>query len=137
VSQEEGYFQRYHRRKEPSLVPKPVEDATDVFIDMQIEMERADQERPRAQPQYEPFSERGQAWVLAALWPFGLLIAVSIAGVGVGMTNWRFDDPATWFGIVIMLVGLSAMLYLLFLPVRGAVRLVRRLGRRRVTRPPR
>lgn len=137
MSQEEGYFQRYHKRKEPSLFPKPVEDATDVFIDMQIEMERAEEKQSRAQPEYEPFSDRGLNWVLAALWPFGVLIAVSITGVGIGMTDWNFGNAATWFGVVIMLVGLGAMLYLLFLPVRGVVRLVRRLAGRRITRPAR
>jgi hypothetical protein len=137
VSQEEGYFQRYHKRKEPSLLPKPVEDTTDLFIDMQNEMERAEAERPRAQPTYEPFSDRGLNCVLAALWPFGLLIAVSVTGVGVGKTDWNFDKAATWFGVVIMLVGLGAMLYLLFPPVRGVFRLVRRLTRRRVTPPAR
>ncbi len=137
MSQEDGYFYRYLKRKEPSLLPKPVEDTTDLFIDMQIEMERAEAERPRAEPTYEPFSERGFNWVMAALWPFGFLIAVSVTGVGIGMTDWNFDKVATWFGVVIMLVGLGAMLYLLFLPVRGAVRVVRRLARRRVTRPAR
>lgn len=74
---------------------------------------------------------------MAALWPFGVLIAVSVTDLGVGITDWNFDKAATWFGVVIMLVGLGAMLYLLFLPVRGVFRLVRRLARRRVTRPAR
>jgi len=131
MSDEEGYFQRYHRRREASLLPKPQEDATDVFIDMQIEMERQDAERPREPVEYTPFTETQFSWVMAALWPFGLLIAVSVAGVGIGMTDGNFANPGTWFGILIMLVGLAAMLYLLFQPLRLAYRLVLWLARRR------
>jgi hypothetical protein len=54
--------------------------------------------------------------VLAPRWPFGCLIAVAIADVGV--TGCNFGEAASWFGVVLMLPGVGAMLAVQLLPTR-------------------
>lgn len=71
--------------------------------------------------------------MLAPRWPFGCLIAVAIADVGV--TGCNFGEAASWFGVVLMLPGVGAMLAVQLLPTRRRAATAGESRGRRVDRP--
>jgi hypothetical protein len=52
--------------EETSLVPKPAEQTTGVLIDMLIETQRADRDRPRAVSAWRAPMPAGGAWLSSA-----------------------------------------------------------------------
>jgi hypothetical protein len=55
-----------HTRKKPALSPKPAEQTTGVLIDMLIETQRADWDRPRAASAWRAPMPAGGAWLSSA-----------------------------------------------------------------------